>query len=97
MAIRLHSKYPAVADALGFPLGGAGTGRPNSLAQYLARELSGLVRDAGADSPIEGVFLSNDHIAALTFTDADGRRITSSMTDSGYPLTLFRLRHDLQP
>ncbi|MFJ4103914.1 hypothetical protein [Amycolatopsis japonica] len=91
LAIRLHSKYPDVATELGFEVGGVGIGRHNSLAQYLARELSVRIREGGDDFPVEGAFLSNDRIAALTFVGTDGGHITSSLTDSGDPLSLFRL------
>jgi hypothetical protein len=40
LAIELHRRHPQVAAALGQPLGGAGIGQHNSLAQYLPRELS---------------------------------------------------------
>lgn len=92
LAIALHTKYPEVAHELGFEIGGADTGRHNSLAQYLGQQLSTRIAREGDVNTVEGVFLSSDHMAALEFVDARGGHHASSLIDSGFPLTMFRLR-----
>ncbi|WP_285485408.1 hypothetical protein [Amycolatopsis sp. NBRC 101858] len=92
LAIALDTRYPEVARELGFEIGGADTGRHNSLAQYLGRQLSTRIAREGDMSAIEGAFLSGDHMVALEFVDAHGGHHASSLVDSGFPLTMFRLR-----
>ncbi|WP_410661751.1 hypothetical protein [Amycolatopsis sp. lyj-112] len=92
LAIGLDAQHPEVGRALGVEIGGAGIGRHNSLAQYLARELSRQIALDGGTAPVEGAFLSHIHITALTFINADGGHHTSSLTESGFPLSMFRLR-----
>lgn len=92
LAIDFHRRYPQVAQALGQPLGGAGVGERNSLAQYLAKQLSDRIRD-DEDYPVEGAFLTNVDVETLRYRGPDGTPITSSLTDSGFDLSLFRLRN----
>lgn len=92
LAIKLHNAHPEVAEALGRAVGGSGTGSRNSLAQYLAQQLSQRINRAGAAFPVEGTFLSNDGVTALTYAGADGQPLTSSLTGSGYDLSMFRRR-----
>ncbi|WP_433260549.1 hypothetical protein ACQPZF_24420 [Actinosynnema sp. CS-041913] len=92
LAIKLDEAHPEVARALGVEIGGSGIGSHNSLAQYLAHELSRGIKEAGGSYPIEGAFLSNDHVTALNYVTSDGREISSSATGSGLDVTLFRLR-----
>lgn len=91
LAIELHRRYPDVAMALGQPVGGAGVGQRNSLSQYLAKRLSDCIRD-NPDFPIEGAFISNRDVLQLSYQGPDGAILTSSVTGSGYDLSLFRLR-----
>ena len=95
VAIAVHAAHPGIAEALRVTIGGSGTGARNSLAQYLARELSGRIKRDGASYPVEGSFISNKHLTSLTYQDATGQAITSSLTGSGYDLSLFRAR--MQP
>ncbi|MER6666898.1 hypothetical protein ABT256_20315 [Amycolatopsis japonica] len=98
LAIALDTKYPEVARGLGFEIGGVETGRRNSLAQYLAQQLSSRIARDSDTSAVEGAFLSCDHVTAMEFVDARGGQHASSLIDSGFPLTMFRLRpHDRQP
>lgn len=90
LAIKLDGAHPEVAAALGLEIGGNGTGSRNSLAQYLARELSRRINQAGGEFPVEGAFLSNDHVTALTYVTASGRSLSSSLTGTGYDISLFR-------
>ena len=92
LAIAVQAAHPEIAAVLGVTVGGRGTGAPNSLAQYLARELSGRIKRDGDDYPVEGAFISNEHLTALTYLDTNGQPITSSLTGSGYDLSLFRAR-----
>jgi hypothetical protein len=92
LAIAVHAAHPKIATALGVTVGGRGTGAPNSLAQYLARELSGRIKRNGIDYPVEGAFISNAHLTSLTYQDPEGRAITSTLTGSGFDLSLFRAR-----
>lgn len=69
------------------------------MAQYLARELSGRIKRAqstGTDYPVEGAFVSNEHLTSLTYTKADGTQLTSSLTGTGFDLSLFRLAEPAQ-
>lgn len=92
LAIGLHRRYPEVAEALGQEVGGAGVGSRNSLSQYLAKRLSDHIRDDGM-YPVEGAFISNKDVLRLTFEAPNGEVLTSSVTGSGYDLSMFRLRH----
>ena len=92
LAIELQRVHPETADAIGKPLGGSGVGQHNSLAQYLANELSRRIKAQGAYFPVEGAFLSNENARSMTFTAANGDAVTSSLVGTGFDLSLFRLR-----
>lgn len=92
LAIKVDRAYPALAEALGVDIGGRGTGRRSSLAQYLARELSSRIRRGGDAYPVEGAFLSNDDVEALVYAKPDGDELRSSLTGTGFDVSLFRLR-----
>jgi hypothetical protein len=92
LAIAVDRRWPRVRAALGnLPVGGLGIGTRNSLAQYLAGELSRRIK-SGDLTTIEGAFLTDQDLAELVYVESDGRRVTSSLTGSGYDLSLFRLR-----
>lgn len=90
IAIEFAARYPEDTRRLGFPIGGVGTGQRNSLAQYLAGQLSRNI-SAGRMTEIEGGFLSNQHLNDITFQGGEGT-IRSSLTGSGFTLSMFRLR-----
>ena len=92
LALKLDRLHSEVKDALGVDVGGAGTGSRNSLAQYLARELSVRIKRNGDSYPVEGAFLSNNHVRSLTYDGPEGEPVTSSLTGTGFDLSLFRLR-----
>lgn len=73
------------------PAGGLGIGTRNSLAKYLAGELSRRIK-SGDLTTVEGAFLTDEDLVELVYVESDGRRVTSSLTGSGYDLSLFRLR-----
>jgi hypothetical protein len=89
IAIEFARLYPSDYVRLeqqGLSLGGEGAGTHNSLPQYIGRELS-----SRRIAAIEGGFLSSSHMEDLFF-HFEGRRIQSSLTRSGYDLSLFRVR-----
>jgi hypothetical protein len=92
VAITVQAAHPEIVTALSVTVGGSGTGARTSLAQYLARELSGRIKRDGDAYPVEGAFISNEYLTSLTYRDTEGHVITSSLTGSGYDLSLFRAR-----
>lgn len=90
LAIEVAQRRPDVLNELGVPLGGRGSGKRTSLAQYLARELSRRI-NLDPEYPIEGGFLSNWHLHDISF-EKDGGIIHSSLTGTPYTLSMFRLR-----
>jgi len=85
-------RWPEVRAALGNPpVGGLGVGTRNSLAQYLAGELSRRIKSSDLTT-VEGAFLTDEDLVELVYVESDGRRVTSSLIGSGYDLSLFRLR-----
>src|SRR4051812_18437829 len=73
LAIKVDAAHPNIRAELGYGIGGRGTGQQASLAQYLARELSrriGRAQAQGVHFPVEGAFISNEHLTALTYTTA---------------------------
>ncbi|MEV6607683.1 hypothetical protein [Kutzneria sp. NPDC051319] len=94
LAIKVDRDHPEVRQALGVKIGGEGTGSHVSFAQYLGRELSR--RSRSANFPVEMVYLSNDHVADVTYKSAGGEPIVSSLTGTGIPLALFRWRGETQ-
>jgi hypothetical protein len=92
LAIKVDALAPQIAQQLEVTVGGQGIGQHTSLAQYLARQLSGYIKQHGHNYPVEGAFLSNDLIDAVVLKTPTGQKITSSVTHSGYDLSLYRLR-----
>ncbi|MET9275886.1 hypothetical protein [Kribbella sp. NPDC003557] len=97
LAIKVAKKFPDLAGQLKVKLGGAGTGQQVSLAQYLAKQLSTQIKKHGDAYPVEGAFLSGIDLTELTFRTAEGNELRSSVTGSGYDLSLFRLRSGSSP
>lgn len=92
LAIKVDAAQPQIAQTLGYTVGGAGTGASNSLAQYLALELSRRIKADPDHYPVEGAFVTNEHVTAVQYRDATGKAITSSLTGTGFDLSLFRTR-----
>ena len=90
LAILVKARFPNVFQNLGQPLGGAGTGEHNSFAQYLAGQLAIKIRNQALPD-IEGASLSNERLASIEFND-DGEPVVSSLTGSGFPLSMFRYK-----
>ena len=90
IAIEFDQRHHETVVELGWPIGGVGTGERDTLAQYLARRLSQYVKN-NPDGQIEGGFLSNQHLHDISFDHA-AEVIQSSLTGSGFTLSMFRLR-----
>jgi hypothetical protein len=56
----------------------------------------GSIKRDGAGYPVEGAFISNEHLTALIYQDTNGQAITSSLTGSGYDLSLYRARRRVE-
>ena len=89
LAIAFAQRFPNDVQNLGFPVGGEGIGQRNSLAQYLARELSRRIH-TGSIHTIEGRFLSNQFLEQISFLFGN-EVIVSSLTNTQYPLSMFCL------
>lgn len=92
IAIAMQGRFPDTVAEIGKPIGGAGTGQHDSLAQYLSNELSKRIKTQGDSHPVEGAFFSNENAAAVTFFGADGAIITSSLVGTDFDMALYRLR-----
>ncbi len=90
LALEFARRHPDDVAIIGQPIGGEGVGQQSSLAQYLARQLSTEIQGAGS-SDIEGGFLSNQHLALIEFVEGD-QHVVSSLTNTQYDLSMFRLR-----
>lgn len=90
IAIEFAHRYPDIVEQLGYQVGGAGVGQQTSLSQYIARELSGRIKD-GSIEDIEGAFFSDFKQQSLTFNNY-GKPLASSLSGTGIGLSMFRLR-----
>jgi len=90
LAIEFADRYPNIVTRLGKQVGGADIGEHTSIAQYLALELSKLIKD-NPDYPVEGAFISNRYVRKLSYNH-NNETITSSLTGTQYSLSMFRLR-----
>jgi hypothetical protein len=91
VAIEFAHLYPEDFARLNYPVGGKGIGQRNSLAQYLAKQLSTKIGN-GHITHIEISFLCNDYLNEITFNN-NQEIVTSSLTDTRFPLSMFRLRN----
>ena len=88
IAILFKEKYPKDFETLNKSVGGKGKGRGNSIAMYIAGQLS---RKIGKEiKDIEGGFISYRYMEGPAFTGKDEERIESSAPHSGNELTIFR-------
>ncbi len=88
IAILFAERYPEDSDKLGKKIGGRGSGVSDSLAKYIARELSRRVKN-GHVPGIEGRFLHGTRLRKLEYNSSRGRIESSSGTASD--LSMFRL------
>ncbi len=89
LAVALEDRYPDLLAGMGVSVGGAGTGEPTSLAQYVARELSMRIKK-GEPPDFEGAFLADAGIREIVFK-RNGGDVRSSVLGSN-DLSMFRLR-----
>ncbi|MEV8378766.1 hypothetical protein AB0P21_38855 [Kribbella sp. NPDC056861] len=92
LAIKVDELNPGLVTSLTLTVGGVGTGKQVSLAQYLAKQLSEKIKRSEGGYPVEGAFLSGVALSHLQFKTPDGEPVTSSVTGTGYDLSLFRMR-----
>jgi len=92
LAIKVHRLDDQIARTLRVEIGGEGIGQYNSLAQYLARQLSRQIKDRGTAYPVEGAQLSSAHTRSMTFRHPAGGEIANSNISAGYDTLMFRLR-----
>jgi hypothetical protein len=92
LAIKVNELHDDLATSLNLKVGGAGAGEQTSLPQYLAKQLSTQIKLLGDQHPVESAFLSGVALTELRFKRHDGEPLTSSVTGSGYDLSLFRRR-----
>lgn len=93
LVIRMELAEPGLTRSLGFTIGGEGAGS-HTFASYLAGELRR--RLYGGDpiaELVEGAYLSSQHVNRLVYNGPAGHGpITSTLTGSGFDLSMFRLR-----
>jgi hypothetical protein len=90
LAIEFDRRHHDIAIQLDKEVGGVGTGEHSSIAQYLALELSKQIRE-NPEHDIEGAFISNNYVRELSYNHQNNI-IVSSLTGTGYSLSMFRLR-----
>ncbi len=88
IAIRFQQQFPQDFQTIGKPIGGKGTGQQDSLAQYIALELSKRIK-SGNITNIEGRFLHRANLHSLRYK-IDNEIIESS-SEQAYDLSMFRL------
>lgn len=88
IAIKFHRLFPKEFREIGKPIGGKGTGQQDSLAQYIALELSRRIKSR-AITNIEGSFLHLSNLYSLKY-EVNGQLIESSL-EQPYDLSIFRL------
>jgi len=85
IAIEIQDNYSTIFNLIGKPVGGEGSGE--SLARYIACELSSIIKN-NRIAYIEGAFLSSQHEQTLSYNGG----VVSTLTDSGYDLSIYRLK-----
>ncbi|MDZ4765502.1 MAG: hypothetical protein SGI73_13200 [Chloroflexota bacterium] len=88
IAVEFYRQYPMIADEINQDPGGRGTGKYNSLAQYLARHLSGHINELN----IEMAFLNSHHINELSFRLDGATEIAASTLKDGDNTSMFRYK-----
>ena len=87
IAIAFDQHHRQAADAIAKPVGGRDTGLHDSLAKYLANQLSRRIR-AGTLPDIEGCFLNGRFLRSLEY-DNGSQTVASSLGQAN--LSMFRL------
>jgi len=89
IAIDYAQQFPDDLERMEYEVGGKDTGVHYSLAQYLARQLSGKIKSEEITS-IEGCFISNRYVSKFAFDSGD-IHIESSITGKHASISMFRL------
>ena len=89
IALKLKENYPNIYEEIEKPIGGKRTGRRDSLAQYIANELSKRIK-SGEIKDIEGAFLFREYLHKLEYQSDDG--MIESSSGESYDLSLFRYK-----
>ena len=87
IAIAFDQRFPRKANLIAKAVGGKGTGRHDSLAQYFAKELSRRIRKGNLPG-IEGRFLNGEFLKSLEY-DNYGKTVVSSLGKAN--MSIFRL------
>ena len=88
IAIRLDEQQHDVVESIGTPIGGEGTGQHNSLAQYIARELSKRIKN-GTISNVGIAFLYSGNLKTLEYKH--GSRTIKNSLGKSWNLSMYRL------
>lgn len=88
IALEFEERYPAEFSQIGKPVGGRGNGQQDSLAQYLALELSKRISQQRLVG-IEGRFLHRAHLRTLQYERDE--HVVESSSMQAYDLSMFRL------
>jgi hypothetical protein len=88
IAIRFQKQFASDVATIGKPIGGKGAGQQDSLAQYIALELSKRIRDRRVTN-IEGRFLFRGNLHTLNYEV--GGDIIESSSMQAFDLSMFRL------
>lgn len=89
-AYQIAIQYAALHPDHPLPVGGAGVGVHQSLAQRIARFLSMAIKNK-AYPGLEGGFISHDQLKSMSFEDLAGNPIIVSTLDSGNAHAVFRV------
>lgn len=90
LAIELERRWPDAVEAIGKPVGGRGGGQHDSLAQYIANQLSRRIK-ADREYPVEGAFVSNQYVDELRYRRPTGEPMVASHAGGPYDLSMYRL------
>ncbi len=88
IAISFQQRFQQDFQTIGKPVGGKGTGQQDSLAQYIALELSKRIQDQRITN-IEGRFLHRANLHALQYEE--GGNVIESSSMQAYDLSMYRL------
>lgn len=90
IAYEFAEQYHVECKKIGLPVGGKGTGERNSLAQYIAQQLSRNINSKRVEH-IEYSFLHTNHINTLSFKYGDDI-IVASAPGTKYDVSIYRLK-----
>ena len=94
LAIAFDKAHREDRKRIGKPVGGKGTGQKDSLAQYLAWQLSRRIK-SGELVDIEGRFLQGQDLRSLEYDQDDqGGEVVKSSSGKSDALSMFRLKDE---